>query len=183
MATSPGRQGWSPTPSVADPKPWFRQFWLWFLILFPLASVVGGITMLFIAMHDPDGLVVDDYYKAGLAINRTLQRQDEARRLGVEAAGRLDLATGDVAVDLKGKTDAVDRLSLRLVHATRSEHDQALDLTSIVAGRFAGHLAARLPPGAWAVSVEPPDGRWRVTGRILVDGGAAAGPLTLLLVP
>ena len=53
-----------------DSQPWYRQFWPWFLIALPATVVVAGLTTWWIAAHKADSLVVDDYYKEGLAINR-----------------------------------------------------------------------------------------------------------------
>jgi hypothetical protein len=40
--------------------PWYRQFWPWVLIAIPLSAVImGGIT-LWLALANPDYLVVDD---------------------------------------------------------------------------------------------------------------------------
>ena len=181
MTTPPGGQGWRSTASVPDPKPWFRQFWPWFLIALPATAVVAGITTLFIAMHDPDGLVADDYYKAGLAINRVLQKEHAAHRLGIEGDGRLDLTTGDLFLDLKGQFDIARGATLRLVHATRAHHDQSLEMKPVGAGRLAAQLRERLPPGSWTLSLEPADGAWRVTGRTLVDGNG--GSLALSVRP
>ena len=65
-------------------KPWYRQFWPWFLMALPGAAVIGGITTVIVATIDRDGLVKDDYYKEGLAINRDLARANiEAVRPGM----------------------------------------------------------------------------------------------------
>ena len=54
----------------SDIKPWYRQFWPWFLISIPLLTVIAGIITLAIALKYPDHLVVDqeqyDEIKAGL---------------------------------------------------------------------------------------------------------------------
>jgi hypothetical protein len=40
--------------------PWYRQFWPWVLIAIPLSAVImGGIT-LWLALSNPDYLVVDE---------------------------------------------------------------------------------------------------------------------------
>jgi hypothetical protein len=178
MKTQP-RRGWSPTSDAPDTRPWYRQFWPWFLILLPAASVVGGITTLLISMRDPDGLVADDYYKAGLAINRVIAREEAARRLGVTARGRLDAGTGDLLLEVQGQSLPADGLALRLAHATRSQHDQILALRRVSPGRYAAQLAEPLRPGAWTLVLEPGDGTWRVTGRVAVDGAGAPVPLAL----
>lgn len=39
-------------------KPWFRQFWPWFLIGLLSSSILGSLTMLAIAITHPQELVV-----------------------------------------------------------------------------------------------------------------------------
>ena len=46
-------------------KPWYREPWPWFLISLPATAVAAGITTVWIAATNADGLVVGDYYKAG----------------------------------------------------------------------------------------------------------------------
>ena len=71
--------------SGADTRPWYRQFWPWFLILLPASVVVAGLSTLYIANRHADDLVVDDYYKDGLAINRQLEKKQRANVLGITA--------------------------------------------------------------------------------------------------
>jgi hypothetical protein len=67
------------TDSTVDAsKPWYRQFWPWFLIALPATSVVAGLTTLAIAIRNQDSLVRDDWYKDGKAINQSLARDAEA---------------------------------------------------------------------------------------------------------
>lgn len=37
-----------------DSRPWYRQFWPWFLILLPATSVVFSFVTLYIALRDAD---------------------------------------------------------------------------------------------------------------------------------
>ena len=70
-------------------SPWYKQFWPWFLISLPLTAVIAGISTVIIAMHNPDGVVADDYYKEGLAINRTLHSEKMARQLNIAVSGQV----------------------------------------------------------------------------------------------
>ena len=49
----------SPSSSAQD-KPWYRQFWPWFIIALPASAVVAGLLTLWIAISNPDYLVIDD---------------------------------------------------------------------------------------------------------------------------
>ena len=52
-------------------KPWYREFYVWLVIFFPVLAIVAGFYTLKLAIESDDGLVEDDYYKQGIEINRT----------------------------------------------------------------------------------------------------------------
>ena len=58
-----------------DTKPWYREPWPWVAIAIPGAAVIMGIVTLFIAISNPDPLVVDEStYKQ---IRSELKAQEE----------------------------------------------------------------------------------------------------------
>ena len=151
-------------------QPWYREPWPWILMAGPAIVVVAGFVTAWLAFRGEDGLVVDDYYKQGLAINQTLVRGDTAGRLGVRA--ELDFADGRVRASL-AKAGVHGPLRLRLVHPTRTGMDQNLDLAMLQPGVYEGALRT-LQPGRWHVVLEDRD--WRLTGDWIQP---AAGVLTL----
>jgi len=94
--------------------------------------VIASITTLFIAAHDPDALVADDYYKQGLAINQTLDRERHAQALGLSGLLRVDTAAQRIVLTLEGRPDAQPHgdLVLRMIHPTRSNFDHTLRLSA-----------------------------------------------------
>ena len=54
-------------------KSWYREPWPWLLMMGPAIVIVAGFYTLWLAIQSNDGLVADDYYKRGLAINQTLR--------------------------------------------------------------------------------------------------------------
>jgi len=40
--------------------PWYKQFWPWFIIALPASAVIASFITLWIAISNPDQLVVDD---------------------------------------------------------------------------------------------------------------------------
>jgi hypothetical protein len=147
--------------------PWYRQFWPWFLIALPASSVIGGIATLLIALHDPDGLVTDDYYRVGLAVNQQIARDRRAAALGVSAEVDVIPDAHLVNVALAARQPvAADQLRLTLAHPTRSGLDVTTVLRRIPAGSFVGDLTVPAE-GHWHVLVEPLDGDWRLAGRLL----------------
>jgi len=41
-------------------QPWYRQFWPWFIIALPASAVVAGFITLWLAISNPDGMVVTE---------------------------------------------------------------------------------------------------------------------------
>jgi uncharacterized protein len=59
-------------------KPWYRHVWPWLVMAPPLASVIAGVAMAWIAIASNDGLVTPDYYREGIDINHRLAREQWA---------------------------------------------------------------------------------------------------------
>ena len=149
---------------------WYRQPLVWMVIAIPGSAVLVGIGMLVIAVASYDGLVVDDYYKQGLEINRDLERDRAAARLGMSAGVTFDTRTSDVRVELNSASSGVQlpsRLSLKLVHPTRAGLDQVVELRSLGQGHYSGKVG-RLEQGHWHLHLETES--WRILGRMPLPG-------------
>jgi hypothetical protein len=151
------------TPQSLDTGPWYREPWPWILMSGPAAVLVAGVITTWIAFDSADGLVAQDYYKQGLAVNRVLEREERAARLGV--AARVDLP-GDrhrIVVALTGAQP--QELRVRFAHATRAGYDLALGLVRVGEGRYEAAVPHALPQGRWNVHIEAPKGEWRLAGE------------------
>ena len=129
---------------ITDTKPWYRQFWPWFIIALPASAVIAGLTTVYIAFDEPDGLVVDDYYKEGLAINQTLARDQRAAQLGLSALVTPGDQGDEFSIDLRrgAESEGEETLILTLQHPTRAH----MDVTVPLVDRGAGGFHARVPP-------------------------------------
>ena len=146
-----------------DVEPWYRQFWPWFLIALPATVVVAAVTTAVIASRGADDLVVDDYYKNGLAINRQLEKQQRAQQLGISATLLIDGAS--VVVQTRGVT-AGDTLHLRLSHPLEADQDFDVALAPFGSGIYRGHLQAT-PSSRWHWVLEGGEGPgWRLDGTL-----------------
>ena len=148
-------------------QPWYRQFWPWFIIALPLTAVIASITTLIIAAHDPDGLVADDYYKQGLAINQILDRERRAETLGLSGLLRVDTSTQRILLTLDGPLNARNQkvMVLRMIHPTRPNLDRTLTLNSDGNGAWSAALE-RAAAGRWQLQLEPSASDWRLSGRL-----------------
>jgi uncharacterized protein len=154
------------------PAPWYRQTWPWFLMSGPAIVVVAGFFTLHLALASQDGLVVDDYYKQGKAINQSLKRDDVARAAGLSATVEFDQASDIVRVNVtRSDTGSLpNSLALLLAHATRSGLDRKIALTEIApnSGRYRGTLQP-LVGGKWTVLLEDREKTWRLQREVLIS--------------
>jgi hypothetical protein len=158
----------SSEPSSFSPHPpWYKQFWPWFLIFFPATAVVAGIITIIIAVKTDDGLVNDDYYKAGLAINQTLERKQKAHELNLNASVNWDKLTQTITLELTGKiSKPPPRLTMQLVHTTIANHDQTVTLFLAPDNKsYTGRIKA-VKTGSWIIILEPEEKDWRINGRV-----------------
>ena len=137
--------------------PWYRHRWPWILMSGPAAVLVAGAWTTWIAFASADGLVAEDYYKQGLAINKVLAREEAARTLGVSA----EVLVFKERIEVKLTGEAPVALFVHLAHGTRAGYDQRLRLARTPEGRYEAALPA-LPAGRWKMAIEDPQGRWRI---------------------
>lgn len=154
-------------------QPWYREPWPWIVMAGPAIVIVAGAITTVIAVRTSDGLVADDYYKQGLAINRTLARDQAARALGVAALVQFNEERTRVRVVL-GEAARPAALRLALAHPTLAGSDQSLALAAVAPGVYEAAMAAP-PAGRFHLRLEDGDGRWR-----LVADWATAQPAVRL---
>ena len=159
--------------SVLEPMslPWYKYKLVWMIIAIPAASVIAGINMIYLAVNTDDGLVVDDYYKEGMAINQSLQRDKTAAELGLTARLVIEQSGDMVTLNLnKGSlAEYPEQLTLHLQHATHAGHDQILTLIRAPQDQYVGYLKHTINEGVWHVMLSTQD--WRLVNRIHWQNG------------
>ena len=155
----------------AQVLPWYRYKLVWMVIAIPAASVVAGMYLIYLATNTDLSLVVDDYYKKGMAINQSLQRDKAAATLGLSARLAVEDSGNMVRLTFnKGALeDYPDNLSLHLQHATHAEHDQVLNLSRAPEGQYIGYLKQTIREGVWHISLSTPE--WRLVERVHWQNG------------
>jgi len=164
-------------------KPWYRQFWPWFVIALPSIAVIASVVTLVIALDHPDPLVRDDWYRRGQRINDELVLDAAAASSNISAVlsvGR----DGSVALQLDAPEGARPALlEMELHHPTEAARDLHLQLRGDGRGRFEGRIrggsegrpGAEVPvvlDGNWDVSLQPVIADWRLEARVFLPSAA-----------
>ncbi len=153
-------------PTSAVP-PWYQQPYVWLLIAFPAIAVIAGLTTLFIAVTTYDGLVVDDYYKRGMEINRELGRDHAATSRGLDATIVLEPEAPQFRVLLSAASGEVapEILRVSFLHRTRAGFDRHINVVLLPgSGHQTPFIYQAVTPdlvrGHWDVLIEAGD--WRL---------------------
>jgi len=173
-------------------RPWWGEWGLLLVVALPVSAVVACAITLGLALRFPDAVVADDYYRQGLAINRSIARDQRAAELGLAAQVQVEqdperlsirLSQGgasasagrvQVAVDAVPSADGSPAtLQVHLANAVHVDRDQR-------------RVLARGADGAWSVPVSGVLGQrwdvvieganWRLAGQRLV---LSADPVVL----
>jgi len=154
---------------IEDTRPWYRQFWPWFIAFPPAASVVAGLITAWLAGTGP-ALVVDDYGQIGKVTAQRAFRDERATELGmsanlnmtaIESGAEVVVSINLVRSDLSYELPRA--VLLRIVHPTREEQD-----ADVVLGGARGHFAGRIkrPAGRIYIHVSDVDRTWRLVGEL-----------------
>lgn len=146
---------------------WYREPYVWLLIAFPLLAVVGGFITLGLAIESNDGLVVDDYYREGLMINRVLKRDQKAAGLGLKAELKFSPEWNRFSINLRGNPGfrAPGSLRVSFLHATRKGFDRHLTVRNLGNNSYTAGFHP-LIRGHWYIQIETDD--WRLLKSVTV---------------
>jgi hypothetical protein len=126
-------------------SPWYKHLWPWIIIAILACSVTLTLSMVTIAVNNPDNLVSDNYYEAGKGINRSLDRELLAQSLKLRATVTLDDVTGEADLRLTGDSRP-ETLVLNLISPTQPEKDRKIVLARNPAqpGRYVGQMSDKV---------------------------------------
>lgn len=148
-------------------KPWYKSPWAWFILMFPIAAILGCINMIWIAAKSNDGAVVDDYARQGEEVTKVVARDQAAARLGLNAHFTMDADRQTIHLTLNKPVG--DALRLQFVHPTRSELDQKAQLRVQTTTEFTGKLNNPLGNARWGLDLSDSEGHWRLQGSFKPD--------------
>jgi hypothetical protein len=136
------------------------------MIAFPLSAVIGGMITIYLAVSTSDGLVVDDYYERGKAINMDLARDEAAARYQLRAIIDLDLHDNLMQLQLQSAAETLPKmLTFSVLHPTRPGRDQTIVLRHAGDGVYHGDID-EMARGSWYLQLEADD--WRLSGKMQI---------------
>jgi uncharacterized protein len=146
-----------------DTKPWYKQLWPWLLIAIPVITALKAVhTIVIMQQHSPD-MVVDDYYKAGRAINVQLAKYREAALRNLQAS---ILIAGNTAIVRFADNTVLDgAIHLDFYHATLADRDFALDAERSGELLYVATLPVT-PQGKWKLVVSDASGQWKLRATL-----------------
>ena len=145
-------------------KPWYKQFWPWFLIMLPMTVVVWTIITVIVFSNNSVSLVTEDYYKKGKAINIDISKINVARDLELSAA--VSSENNDVVISFnKGQLKHYPAITALFAHRTLPDRDFTKLLTSDAGGQYRLTLDKSLQ-GPWFIELTPHDEQWLIQGRV-----------------
>ena len=139
-------------------KPWYRQFWFWF-VFGPLIFIIimCGFTVS-IALKGADDVIIDNYYKEGRMINQTLEQDRRAHELGLMGNLGFDRTSGEVILKIANPpTDPAlmpEEMLLLMGHPVKAAKDQLISLKYVSPGYYRGELLAK-PEYSWYLTLYP----------------------------
>ena len=159
-----------------DTKPWYRQFWPWFIIALPASAVVASLYTVSLAVRTTDSLVVTSEDGMDVVTSRHLAAERVAADRGIRATLAIDLESGAIEARLTAyePLDPPKTLQLLFSHPAFAARDRVVALTAAMPDTdgtpvWSGHLVT-VPEGRWYVVLADGD-TWRLTGSW---SGAAA---------
>jgi hypothetical protein len=145
-------------------KPWYKQFWPWFLIALPATVVIWTILTVIIFTQNSVDLVTEDYYKKGKGINVDISKVNIAKELGLSAS--INEKGNTVIITLrKGKLEHYPAIIAMFVHRTLPDRDFSQLLTANAKGNYTLKLDHEMQ-GPWFIELSPHNSEWLVQGRM-----------------
>jgi hypothetical protein len=152
------------TITMAETRRWYAEPWVWLLIALPMTAVIGGMITIYLAVTTSDGLVVDDYYKRGKAINMDLARDAAAAMHGLRARLDFDMESRRLLLSLDSRDhQQPSQVKFSLLHPTLPGNDQVILLQPTGPDGYAGTLQ-EVQDGNWYLQLEADD--WRLSGTL-----------------
>ena len=146
-------------------RPWYKEPFVWMVIFFPTMAVIGGMITIRFAIVSNDGVLVDDYYKQGLEINRSFERDKAATAYGLIADVKFNPSQKVVHLHLYANDNFQypDNIVATFQHHTRQGFDTEITFKRIANDTYTADFP-ELVAGRWYLQLADKD--WRLTNSV-----------------
>jgi len=150
-------------------KPWYREFWAWFVFAPLILTIVVSMFTVTIAFKNKQDSVDSDYFKVGRMIDNNFEPLQVAKNLGVGAEILFQVEAEYIDLILeRGDWQLDDSLVLHFSHPTDESQDRYITLTRIDENRYSS--VADIPDGRWYILLsaisDAGQEEWRLSGEI-----------------
>ncbi|WP_034413963.1 FixH family protein [Candidatus Photodesmus blepharus] len=146
-------------------KPWYKQFWPWFLIFFPLTSIIASVITIVIFSKNSVSLITDNYYTKAASINTNLSKIQRAKKL--ELSAYIYSEGKNVFIFLNKGQLEYDPTILHIFFTNRTLPDR--DFSRLVYldenNQYRLFLENELT-GLWFIKVTPLEEHWIIQGKV-----------------
>jgi len=140
-------------------------------MLMPGLAVVGGIFTAYLALTTNHALVIDEYWREGKAINRSLAKEAHAQALGLQL--RLVPTPEGLQVkvaDAQGRPwSSPSPVRVQWIHPTLAGRDRQAFAQPLGDGEYLASHFKWPDEGRWQVMVEDAGGAWRAKASWLAS--------------
>lgn len=122
-----------------DEGPWYKQFWLWFMLV-PLGVLMtGSFYLLYVSIVTNDGVVVDNYYRDGKGY--VVRKEEDAFARAMDLNAKVFWSDDTIKIKLNGDlTPPPETLELLIIFPTAQQYDVYVELKHRGLGEYIGTL-------------------------------------------
>ncbi len=161
-------------------QPWYRQFWPWFIMSIPAATVVACMYTISLALSTSDSLVLKPVKGIDSLTEQHLIAEKRAVALGMNADVSFQRDTGVITVIVSAlpEADRMNAMELAFSHPTMRSRDHRVLLSPAASTAdtttFVGQTERSLVD-RWYIVLEQSDA-WRLTGTWTGSEAATLAP-------
>ena len=162
-----------------DEGPWYKQFWLWFLIVPVMILMAGSFYLLYVSIVTHDGVILDNHYKDGKGYS--IRTEEDAFARSVNLVANLRWVDTNISIKLEGNLNPMpEKIELVIAYPTT----EVYDINLIMAHRGLGEYQATIEEpieGRRVLQLHPIDSD--IDWRLHFDGNVPPVSSQLVLRP
>jgi len=149
----------------ADVRPWYREFWVWFMLGILGMGVASGTGVLVIGIKNAPQMVTGDYQPLGKALVDKRAHAERAASLGLSASLTVGGDVAELAMSANRIEELPDQLLLRFQHPTDAGRDVSAVARKTGPDRWEAAMGDIQPPTRSRVILSDLQQTWWLRGR------------------